>query len=88
MTDYTYSSDLKKMFEPVVSKIEKLVQTQVNKITIKQAARYAFREKHGIDAIFLVGGFGSNEYLKDRLKQRFVHIPVIQPSDAWAAIVK
>jgi hypothetical protein len=39
-------------------------------------------------AIFLVGGFGSSEYLKSRLEQDHAKIQIIQPHGAWAAIVK
>ncbi|KAK4446880.1 actin-like ATPase domain-containing protein [Podospora aff. communis PSN243] len=39
--------------------------------------------------IFLVGGFGSSRYLESRVKEKFpLPIEVMQPSDAWAAIVK
>ena len=39
-------------------------------------------------AIFLVGGFGSSEYLKHSLQTVHPDIQVIQPHDAWSAIVK
>ena len=39
-------------------------------------------------AIFLVGGFGSSEYLKQCLAKKNPNIQVIQPVDAWSAIVK
>ncbi|ROV88754.1 hypothetical protein VMCG_10060 [Cytospora schulzeri] len=38
--------------------------------------------------IFLVGGFGSSRYLKQRLQTEYETIQVIQPHDAWGAIVK
>ncbi|KAG4272985.1 hypothetical protein FPRO04_10065 [Fusarium proliferatum] len=38
--------------------------------------------------IFLVGGFGSSQYLKSRIEDENPDIQVIQPEDAWAAIVK
>ncbi|KAG5921802.1 hypothetical protein E4U61_006230 [Claviceps capensis] len=40
------------------------------------------------EGIFLVGGFGSSNYLMQRVKDHFPKIQVLQPSDAWAAIVK
>ena len=41
-----------------------------------------------LKAIFLVGGFGSSEYLKQCLQSNHPNIQVIQPHDAWSAIVK
>lgn len=35
-----------------------------------------------------MGGFGSSNYLMQRVKSHFPKIQVLQPSDAWAAIVK
>jgi hypothetical protein len=35
----------------------------------------------------LVGGFGSSEYLKTRLEAVHPNIQIIQPHDAWSAIV-
>jgi hypothetical protein len=35
-----------------------------------------------IQAIFLVGGFGSSQYLKMRLEKANPEIQVIQPTDA------
>ena len=39
-------------------------------------------------AIFLVGGFGSSHYLKACVEKEHPKIQVLQPDDAWAAIVK
>lgn len=36
----------------------------------------------------MVGGFGSSQYLKDRVEKSQPEIQVLQPSDAWSAIVK
>ncbi|KAL9577736.1 MAG: hypothetical protein Q9212_006176 [Teloschistes hypoglaucus] len=41
-----------------------------------------------IQAIILVGGFGSSEYLKNCFETSHPNIQVIQPHDAWSAIVK
>jgi hypothetical protein len=43
---------------------------------------------HSVQAIFLVGGFGSSKYLKARLEAEHPGIQIIQPHDAWAAIVR
>lgn len=40
-----------------------------------------------LQAIFLVGGFGSNTYLKAQLEENHPGIQVIQPQNSWAAIV-
>ncbi|KAF4497861.1 Hsp70 family [Fusarium agapanthi] len=41
-----------------------------------------------LKGIFLVGGFGASQYLKARIEKANPEIQVIQPDDAWAAIVK
>ncbi|KAJ3537626.1 hypothetical protein NM208_g6234 [Fusarium decemcellulare] len=38
--------------------------------------------------IFLVGGFGSNQYLIQRVRNEHPDIEILQPPDAWAAIAK
>ena len=45
---------------------------------------------HGFHSqgIFLVGGFGSSQYLKSKVEKQYQGIQVLQPTDAWAAIVK
>lgn len=35
-----------------------------------------------------MGGFGSSQFLKSKIKTRFPGPEVIQPTDAWAAVVK
>ncbi|KAF8861505.1 Hsp70 family protein-like protein [Acephala macrosclerotiorum] len=62
--------DVRKIFDPLVVDIERLVAEQVTL------------------AIFLVGGFGSSEYLRSRLQAEHTDIQVIQPHGAWEAIVK
>lgn len=75
------------IFEPVFSNIDKLVGEQVNKVYIKR-----MKEKHSkgfdIKAIFLVGGFGSSAFLRESIANAHPDIQVIQPDDAWSAIVK
>lgn len=39
-------------------------------------------------AIFLVGGFGSSHYLLQSIKSAHPKIQIIQPADAWSAIVQ
>jgi tRNA A37 threonylcarbamoyltransferase TsaD len=37
-------------------------------------------------AIFLVGGFGANKYLKEELQKSFNGIEVQQPKDAYVSL--
>jgi molecular chaperone DnaK (HSP70) len=65
------------IFEPVVEKIIKLVKGQI----------LATNKK--ISAIILVGGFGQNNYLKERLRSSVgKSILVLQPPNAWTAVVR
>ncbi|KAJ0108760.1 hypothetical protein J7T55_011251 [Diaporthe amygdali] len=76
------SDILQGVFDPIIEDILQLVDNQV------QAAR---RKRGGrrLKGIFLVGGFGSNRYLKRRLHEVYEPqgIQVIQPHDSWGAIV-
>lgn len=68
------STDLESIFSEVCPRITQLVQEQVdalNKSTSLQAK-----------AIFLVGGFGANKYLKEELQKSFRGIEIQQPKDA------
>ncbi|KAF4335666.1 Hsp70 family heat shock protein [Fusarium beomiforme] len=69
------------IFEPLIVDIIRLVDDQVQ--GVKQE-----RPDNPIKGIFLVGGFGSSQYLKTRIEKANPTIQVIQPEDAWAAIVK
>lgn len=60
---------------------------QVNKIKLKRLSQ-EHSNKDEIKAIFLVGGFGESNYLKCCLEQKFPDIQIIQPHDAWSAIVR
>ncbi|KAG5953321.1 hypothetical protein E4U53_006055 [Claviceps sorghi] len=71
--------ELSRIFEPLVADILRMIEHQVQKVQLK---------KKKISGIFLVGGFGSSHYLMQRVKEHFPTIQVLQPSDAWAAIVK
>lgn len=39
-------------------------------------------------SILLVGGFGSSQYLRQRVEEHFPDVQVLQPRDAWSAIVR
>ncbi|KAG6241820.1 hypothetical protein E4U24_006000 [Claviceps purpurea] len=73
--------ELSRIFEPLVADIVKMIEYQVQEVRLK-------RPERGISGICLVGGFGSSNYLMQRVKQHFPQIQVLQPEDAWAAIVK
>ncbi|KAH6669961.1 Hsp70 family protein-like protein [Halenospora varia] len=80
-------SDVAAIFKPLIDDIVLLVGEQVDKVEIKRLE--AQHDESGeIKAIFLVGGFGTSEYLKTQLEQHFPKISVVQPHDGWAAIVK
>ncbi|EHL02286.1 putative Heat shock 70 kDa protein 12A [Glarea lozoyensis 74030] len=75
------------IFEPLVTAIIQLVAEQVANVRIKRMGSNHPKGKE-IKAIFLVGGFGSSQYLKKRLELANTDIQIIQPPDAWGAIVK
>lgn len=74
---------LQDIFDPIIKEVVRLVGDQIN------AARFK-RPLQEIKGIFLVGGFGSSRYLKKCLEENYegLGIQVIQPHDAWGAIVK
>ncbi|KAK3291635.1 uncharacterized protein B0H64DRAFT_427150 [Chaetomium fimeti] len=73
--------DLKTIFAPLITDILRLIDDQVKSVRIK-------RPTSGVTGIFLVGGFGSSQYLKGCVEKKYPGIQVLQPTDAWAAIVK
>ncbi|RAH80826.1 actin-like ATPase domain-containing protein [Aspergillus japonicus CBS 114.51] len=72
------SNEIEEIFEPIVLKVEELVRMQLERV-----ADLGLKVK----AIVLVGGFGSSRYLFQRLKTKNPSIPVMQPPNAWAAVV-
>ncbi|MCJ1301655.1 hypothetical protein MMC08_004456, partial [Hypocenomyce scalaris] len=79
--------NVKGIFQPLMTDIQRLVDDQVNLVKVKRMSESHPKAKE-IKAIFLVGGFGSSEYLKKCLEETHPGIQVIQPHDAWSAIVK
>lgn len=71
------------IFDPIVKDVLRLVESQVSEALYKRGGQ-------GVKGIFLVGGFGASLYLKKLLQERYEPqgIQVIQPHDAWGAIVK
>ncbi len=71
------ASDLQAIFEPVVLEVIKLVKGQIATSKVE------------IRAVLLVGGFGASNYLKERLRNAVGDkINVLQPSNAWLAVVQ
>jgi len=69
------------IFEPIVTQVIDLISSQVISV---------LKSSHGpISAILLVGGFGSSEYLYHRVSAwSSSKIPIIQPRNAWTAVVR
>ncbi|RKK94122.1 hypothetical protein BFJ68_g15279 [Fusarium oxysporum] len=72
---------VQEIFEPLIADIVRLVKEQVQSAMLE-------RPNKPVKGIFLVGGFGASQYLRIRLEESNPDIQVIQPEDAWAAIVK
>ncbi|KAM7213914.1 chaperone protein DnaK [Rhypophila decipiens] len=73
------ASDVRNIFEPVVAEVIKLVEDQIKTSKLSKVP---------IKAVLLVGGFGSSNYLKERLRNAIDRdIQVLQPPDAWLAVV-
>lgn len=74
---------IQEIFEPIINEILRLVGDQIRAVHSK-------RPLQQIKGIFLVGGFGASRYLKKRLEEKYddLGIQIIQPHDAWSAIVK
>ncbi|OOO07679.1 Heat shock protein 70 [Aspergillus oryzae] len=72
------SDDVEDIFEPIVHDVEELIAGQVAGIT-----KLGFVTK----AIVLVGGFGSSIYLLHRLQKKNPTVTVLQPPNAWSAVV-
>ncbi|KAI9748615.1 MAG: hypothetical protein M1835_001753 [Candelina submexicana] len=78
---------LQEIFDPLLKDISKLVGEQVNQVLLKRI-RDAHPKAAAIRAIFLVGGFGESAYLRDSIASTHSDIQVIQPENAWSAIVR
>jgi molecular chaperone DnaK (HSP70) len=68
-------ADMRAVFEPIILKIIELVRGQITS------------SKVPIRAVLLVGGFGQNAYLKERMRAALGGTEVLQPPGAWTAIV-
>lgn len=71
------ASEVKDIFDPIVDKIIKLVNDQIRATSTT------------IKAVLLVGGFGQNNYLKERLRSSLKNsVQILQPPNAWTAVVR
>ncbi|KAJ5099054.1 hypothetical protein N7532_006055 [Penicillium argentinense] len=71
--------DVQEIFDPVMTKIEDLIAGQE-----KNVIESGMTTK----AIILVGGLGASQYLYKRLESRFQGIEIMQPLNAWSAVVR
>ncbi|KAI6790853.1 actin-like ATPase domain-containing protein [Hortaea werneckii] len=75
--------DVSLIFKPVVQQIIELIEGQVNSV-------HELGQK--VNALVLVGGFGQSEFLATCLRKRFSEreptIEVLQPANAWTAVVR
>ncbi|KAK4163690.1 hypothetical protein QBC43DRAFT_370448 [Cladorrhinum sp. PSN259] len=66
---------LQDVFEPAILKVIELVKEQIKSTTVP------------IRAVFLVGGFGSSNYLTERLRGAISdNIQILRPHEAWLAV--
>jgi molecular chaperone DnaK (HSP70) len=71
------AAEVKGIFDPIVDKIIKLVNDQIRATS------------QTIRAVLLVGGFGQNNYLKERLRTSLGSaVQILQPPNAWTAVVR
>ncbi|QDS68467.1 hypothetical protein FKW77_010834 [Venturia effusa] len=73
------ANSVKTIFDIVINKISHLVDKQVEE-----------SKDNDVDAILLVGGFGANKYLHNRLKlsNKSQNIQVLQVNGAWSSICR
>ncbi|KAI7231896.1 actin-like ATPase domain-containing protein [Hortaea werneckii] len=75
--------DVGQIFKPVVQQVIELIEGQTNSV-------YGLGQK--VNALILVGGFGRSEFLATCLRTRFTErepaIEVLQPVNAWTAVVR
>jgi hypothetical protein len=76
---YTMTQDdmKSKIFDPIMKDIICLIKEQISMVG------------NDVTAVVLVGGFGQSRYLKSRVREAISSgIQVLQPENAWAAVVK
>ncbi|KAL8942323.1 MAG: hypothetical protein Q9211_001440 [Gyalolechia sp. 1 TL-2023] len=75
-------SDLFELFEPVINRVLKLVTDQI--------ATVEGTNNPTVKAVLMVGGFGENTYLNERLRQALIgrSIGVWKTANAWTAVLR
>ncbi|KAH7316965.1 putative hsp70 protein [Stachybotrys elegans] len=73
--------ELNQIFAPLITDILRLIDAQLKSIQLKKPGQ-------PITGIFLVGGFGGSQYLRECVARTYLDIHVLQPNDAWSAIAK
>ncbi|KAJ5342784.1 hypothetical protein N7541_011908 [Penicillium brevicompactum] len=76
---YIDKSQVKGIFDPIVDQIQYLISEQRRKV--KQLG-------HMTKAVILVGGLGASEYLFTRTEAACEGVQVLQPPNAWSAVVR
>ncbi|KAK1831182.1 hypothetical protein QBC39DRAFT_372068 [Podospora conica] len=74
-----------RIFDPIIQEIQTLVSDQMKSVKCEKLKE---GKPQVIKAIFLVGGFGSSAYLKSAIEKANPGVLVIQPKEAWSAIMK
>ncbi|ETS84513.1 hypothetical protein PFICI_02538 [Pestalotiopsis fici W106-1] len=69
------------MFEPTINTIVDLVRSQI------KSASEASEGRCQVRFVFLVGGFGSNEYLRRKLEESIPKVKIVQPEAARKAVM-
>ncbi|EXJ69341.1 uncharacterized protein A1O5_07377 [Cladophialophora psammophila CBS 110553] len=68
-------------FEPIAREVDRLVGEQVSAVKIERL-QASPPNPNGVKAIFLVGGFGSSDYLAKAIQNSNPGVTVIQPKEA------
>ncbi|KAJ0415894.1 hypothetical protein BJY00DRAFT_250348 [Aspergillus carlsbadensis] len=76
---WLHKAEIDGIFEPAIQGIEELVLGQMGHL-----ANYGLFPQ----ALILVGGLGSSKYLLSALEKRMPNLKLIQPPDAWTAVVR
>ncbi|KAJ5573352.1 uncharacterized protein N7459_007779 [Penicillium hispanicum] len=75
---YMEHQQIEEIFEPIMAHIENLIDQQ--RLKAKEAGL-------STKAVILVGGLGASEYLFKGLQREFQGIDIMQPTNAWSAVV-
>ncbi|TGZ83007.1 hypothetical protein EX30DRAFT_370046 [Ascodesmis nigricans] len=68
------------LFQPITSQIQSLIASQL--LTVLNTCQMP------VSALLLVGGLGSSPHIDKQIKTWCTKIPVLQPRNAWTAVVR